>query len=109
MAQKITVLRVDDIDGTEAAETISFGLDGASYEIDLSAENAGGLRAALEPFTSRARKAGRGGRRPARTRTTPGTSYSERVREWAKSEGIEVKERGRVPADVVARYEAANS
>ena len=109
MAQKVTVLSIDDIDGSEAAETVSFGLDGISYEIDLSAGNAGEMRAALELYISKARKAPRVSRRPARNRNAPGAPDSERIRQWARSQGIEVKDRGRVPADVVARYEAANS
>jgi Lsr2 len=108
MARKIQTLFIDDLDGGEADSTIRFGLDGTDYEIDLSTEHARALRDALERYVTAARRAG-GTRRPARNGTKPpaaGLNTTE-VREWAKAQGIEVKDRGRVPAEVVARFRAA--
>ena len=111
MAQRVQTLLIDDLDGGEAEVTVRFGLDGAEYEIDLSAGHAEALRRALAPFVSAARRApgaaagraGRGGRRPAGA----GAADPVAVREWAKSQGIEVKDRGRVPAGLVVKFKAA--
>jgi hypothetical protein len=105
MAQKVQVLLVDDLDGGEASETVAFGLDGASYEIDLSAENAAKFRKELVAYIDHARKASGGGRR-RRARTGPGRERSADIREWAKQHGYKVNERGRIPATIVAEYEA---
>ena len=67
MAQKIQTLFIDDIDGSEAEGTVRFALDGAEYEIDLSAEHAQALRDALAPFVAAARRAGGSARRPTRS------------------------------------------
>jgi hypothetical protein len=108
MAQKVNIVLVDDLDGSEATETVSFGLDGNTYEIDLSDKNAGGLRDALAPYVANARKTA-GGRRGRKATTTSTLGPSPRlVRDWARSNGYEVSDRGRVPADVIAAYEAAN-
>lgn len=109
MAQKVEVSFVDDIDGSDAEGTVRFALDGADYEIDLNADHADGLRKAFATYVAHgrkvgARRAGRGGRRA----TASGLNTTE-VREWARSQGIEVKERGRVPGDVIARYREAVS
>ena len=109
MAQKIQTLFIDDLDGSEAEGTIRFGLDGTEYEIDLNAEHARALRDALARYVRAARRAGGTARRPARggrTARADGTDSTE-VREWAKAQGIEVKDRGRVPAELVARFKAA--
>jgi hypothetical protein len=111
MAQKIQVILVDDLDGGEAEETVSFALDGVSYEIDLSAKNAKKLRDVLAPYVGEARKA-RGGRRrsaspTSRRRGSGGTSASD-IREWARENGYEVSERGRVSEEVRSAYEAAH-
>jgi len=108
MARKIQTLFIDDLDGSEADGTVRFGLDGTDYEIDLSTAHAQALREALERYVTAARRAG-GIRRPARSGTkspTAGLNTTE-VREWAKAQGIEIKDRGRVPAEVVARFRAA--
>ena len=110
MAQKIQTVFVDDLDGTEAEGTVRFGLDGSEYEIDLNAGHAQALREALAPYVSAARRAGGGAaRRPARTtRRAPATGLNTtEVREWAKSQGIDVKDRGRVPAELVVKFKAA--
>ncbi len=108
MAQKIQTLFVDDLDGSDAEGTVRFGLDGTEYEIDLNAEHARQLRDALARFVGAARKAG-GARRPARGgRRGPASGLnSTEVREWAKAQGIEVKDRGRVPAELVIKFRAA--
>ncbi|KAA1418070.1 Lsr2 family protein [Mumia zhuanghuii] len=110
MAQKIQVILVDDIDGGEAEETISFALDGVSYEIDLSAKNAKKLRDAVAPYVAEARKA-RGARRRSSggsaKRRASGSSSASEIREWARENGYEVSERGRVSEELRAAYEAA--
>ena len=107
MAQKVQVLLVDDLDGSEATETVTFGLDGASYEIDLSSGNAGKLRKELAHYVEHARKASSQARR-RRARTGPGRERSAQIRAWAKQRGYKVNERGRIPANIVAEYEAAH-
>ena len=109
MAQKIQTLFIDDLDGSEAEGTIRFGLDGTEYEIDLNAEHAQALRDVLARYVHAARRAGGGARRPARggRRTAAGGVDSTEVREWAKAQGIDVKDRGRVPAELVAKFKAA--
>lgn len=106
MAQKVQTLYIDDIDGSEAEGTVRFGLDGTGYEIDLSAAHREELHNALEPFIAHARKVG-GTRRAARGRRGASAIDTRKVREWAKERGIEIKERGRVPANVVAQYREA--
>jgi nucleoid-associated protein Lsr2 len=107
VAQKIQVLLLDDLDGSEAEGTVPFALDGTEYEIDLNAEHAQALRDALARYVGAARRAGGGARRPARGGRRAGGVDSTEVREWAKAQGIEVKDRGRVPADLVTRFKAA--
>ena len=110
MAQKVQTLFVDDLDGSEAAGTVRFGLDGTEYEIDLSDQHAQQLRDALAPYLSAARRAGGGNRRPPRRPQRPATGAlnTTEVREWAKAQGIEVKDRGRVPAELVVKFKAAS-
>lgn len=107
MAQKVNIVLVDDIDGSEATETVSFGLDGTSYEIDLNDKNAAALRDALAGYVGHARKVGaaRRGRKPAAQ--TGGPSARE-IRDWARSNGFDVPDRGRVSAEVRQAYAAAN-
>ena len=109
MAQKIQTLFIDDLDGSEAEGTVRFGLDGTEYEIDLNAEHAQALRDALARYVHAARRAGGSARRPTRGgRRTPASGVdSTEVREWAKTQGIEVKDRGRVPAELVVKFKAA--
>jgi Lsr2 len=109
VAQKIQVLLVDDLDGGEAEGTVRFGLDGVEYEIDLSAEHAEALRRALAPFIDSARRSPAAGRRAGRGGQRAGARGPEttEVREWARAQGIEVKDRGRMPAEVVARFKEA--
>ena len=108
MAQKVQVLLIDDLDGSEADGTVRFGLDGTEYEIDLNAGHARALRDALSRYVQAARRAGGGARRPARGgRRAGGGVDSTEVREWAKAQGIEVKDRGRVPAELMIIFKAA--
>ena len=109
MAQKIQTLFIDDIDGSEAEGTVRFALDGAEYEIDLNAKHAEDLRKALSRYVEAARRSSGTARRSARSGRRPaacGLNTTE-VREWAKAQGIEVKDRGRVPAELVVRFRAA--
>ena len=109
MAQKIQTLLIDDLDGGAAEETVRFCLDGADYEIDLNAGHAQELRDALARYVGAARRSGGMARRPARGArrgSATGLNTTE-VREWAKAEGIEVKDRGRVPAELVVKFRAA--
>ena len=113
MAQKVQTLLIDDLDGGEADSTVRFGLDGTDYEIDLSAKHADALRKALAPYLDAARRvSGTAARRLARsgrkTASADGANPTA-VREWAKSQGIEVKDRGRVPADLMVKFKAATS
>jgi len=111
VAQKIHTLFIDDLDGSEAEDTIRFALDGTEYEIDLNAEHAQALRDALGRYVQAARRAGGGARRPARSghRASAGGVDSTEVREWAKAQGIDVKDRGRVPAELVVKFKAATA
>jgi hypothetical protein len=112
MAQKVTVSLVDDLDGGTAEETVGFGLDGKSYEIDLSSANASKLRDALAEFVAAARRpgSGRAGRRSGGAGSSGGSraagdrEQSRAIREWAREQGMDVSERGRIPADVLQAY-----
>lgn len=108
MAQRVHVILEDDMDGSSADETVAFGLDGTTYEIDLSAKNAEKLRESLAAYIGVARRASRGGgtRRSGRSRTG-GTSASD-VRDWARANGFSVSDRGRVSAEVRSAYDAAH-
>ena len=107
MAQKINVVLIDDLDGSDAAETVSFGLDGAQYEIDLSKKNAESLRKALAPYVAGGRRSRSKGRGRGGSTRSGGPSPSE-IRAWARDNGWKVPDRGRVAADVRAAYEAAH-
>jgi hypothetical protein len=107
VAQRVHIVLEDDLDGSTADETVTFGLDGASYEIDLSKKNAAKLRDAMALYVGSGRRvSGRSGRK-GRSRASSGPSASE-VRQWARDKGYDVSDRGRVPADVRAAYDAAN-
>lgn len=119
MAQKVTVSLVDDLDGGVADETVEFGLDGTSYEIDLSNVNAVALRDALAGYVAHARRPGSGGRRRSSTRAqAPAAAPPRRasvdreqnqaIREWARKRGMKVSDRGRIPADVLEAYHKEN-
>ena len=118
MAQIREVRLVDDLDGEAADETVEFGIDGKSYEIDLSKENAGRLRDVLADFVSAARRAG-GRRRSApagpssggggagtapQGRTAVDREQNQAIRDWARKQGMKVSDRGRIPAEVLEAY-----
>jgi hypothetical protein len=109
VAQKIQTLFIDDLDGTPAEGTVRFGLDGTEYEIDLNEAHGKALRDALARYVSAARRANGTARRAARTvrRASASAPNTTEVREWAKAQGIEVKDRGRVPAELVVKFKAA--
>lgn len=110
MAQRVNVVLVDDLDGSEANETVKFGLDGSDYEIDLSNDNAAKLREALAVYVGHARRTG--GRRrstgggSAAGRDSSGPSAAE-IRAWARENGYDVPERGRVSSEVREAFLAA--
>lgn len=109
MAKKTVVLLEDDIDGSEANETISFALDGKEYEIDLNDGHAGELREALARFITAGRQIAGGRGRPAtRTKSSHGGPDAKAVRLWAAENGIQVNTRGRIEAEVMEKYEAAH-
>jgi hypothetical protein len=105
MAQQVNIVLVDDIDGTPAEETVSFALDGKDYEIDLNAKNAGKLRDALAPYVGHARRAA--GRRRGRSSAGSGPSPAD-IRAWARDNGFNVPDRGRVSSEVREAYAAAH-
>ncbi|GAA5144766.1 Lsr2 family protein [Nocardioides marinquilinus] len=116
MAQKVNIVLVDDIDGSEASETVAFGLDGTSYEIDLNEKNAAALRDVLAGYVGNARKVGRktGARRAsasngsAAAASSNGSGPSAReIRDWARSNGYDVPARGRIPGEVRDAFDAA--
>lgn len=101
MAQRTQIVLEDDLDGGPGDETVVFALDGAEYEIDLSAGNARKLRETLSPWISNARKVG-GRRRRGATRSP--VSDAAAIRAWAIEHGVEVNARGRVPVEVREAY-----
>jgi hypothetical protein len=110
MAQRVHVVLVDDIDGGDAAETVSFGLDGVDYEIDLSEQHAKELRDALALYVGHGRRTGgrrRGGQRGGGASAGKGPSAAE-IRDWARENGWDVPARGRVSAEVREAYAAAH-
>jgi hypothetical protein len=112
MAQKVQVILVDDVDGGEAEETVSFSLDGVSYEIDVSVDNAEALRESIAQWIGHARRVGgraarRGSTPKPRNGSVARASLSD-VRSWARDNGFQVSDRGRVSAEVMTAYEAAH-
>ena len=117
MARKTVVRLVDDVDGSDAVETVVFGIDARTYEIDLSEEHAAELREAYAPYLRTARKVGRPGAGPPGTHGTRGSTAPRAaagydpsaVRAWALANGMEVDPRGRIASDVIAQYRAAGN
>jgi hypothetical protein len=107
MAQQIETSFIDDIDGGEADGTIRFGLDGHEFEIDLNREHSDELRSTLGRYISHARKVGAARRPGARSSRKANSVDTVAVRSWAREHGLEIKDRGRVPADVVEQYQTA--
>lgn len=118
MAQKVNVVLVDDLDGSEAEESVAFALDGVNYEIDLSSKNAEKLRNSFGSYIDSARRVGgravRGRGRPPAAKSASAAAgrggakpQTSEIRAWAKKEGYEVSDRGRIPADVIEAYQKA--
>ena len=107
MAQKNVVMLIDDLDGGDADETVSFSLDGVSYEIDLNAENAAKLRDAFSTWVGHSRRVGGRSRSTARrgARSSGSSGGSTEIREWARANGYTVSDRGRIPAEVTAAFD----
>lgn len=102
MANRLQVILIDDLDGSEAAETVAFGLDGKHYEIDLNPANAARFRELLGPYLQAAR--------PMKTRKKArgGADVDAKaVREWARAQGMDIAPRGRIPSSVLQQYRAA--
>jgi hypothetical protein len=110
VAQKTVVELVDDLDGGEADETVTFALDGVDFTIDLSAENASRLRDTLAEYVGHARRTDL--RKPSRTGARNGNGNGkpdvQAVREWARSQGETVAERGRISHDLLTRFQEAH-
>jgi hypothetical protein len=107
MSKNVSVIVTDDLDGSDNAETVSFGFDGVTYEIDLAKKNRAKLEKALAPYVEAGRRVPRGGRRGT-GRSGGSSADRSAVRAWAKEAGLKVSERGRVSADVMRQYEAAH-
>jgi hypothetical protein len=107
MAQRVQVQLVDDVDGKAASETVNFGLDGVSYEIDLSDKNAKALRKAYQTWIASARRVG--GRQSRGTTRVPTGVDTAAVRAWASSHGYEISSRGRIPGEILEKYRAAGN
>jgi hypothetical protein len=108
MSKNVSVIVTDDLDGSDRAETISFGLAGVMYEIDLSSRNRAKLEQELAPFIKVGRRVPRGPR--SRGTGHAGRSSVDRsaVRAWAKSAGFQVSERGRISTEIMQKYQAAH-
>jgi len=107
MAQKVHIVLEDDLDGSDASQTVSFALDGASYEIDLNDKNAAALRDALATYVGHARKVS-GSRRGRRSSASSLGPSAKEIRDWARANRHKVPERGRIPASVREAFEAAH-
>lgn len=116
MAQEVIVALVDDLDGSDADETVEFGLDGVTYEIDLSEDNADELRDTLAQYVEHARRVGgrkrtatrkSNGQAPARPTTTD-RAQNQAIRAWARETGFDISERGRIPSEIVDAYHNQN-
>jgi Lsr2 len=107
MAKTVSVVVTDDLDGTPDAETVSFSVEGQSYEIDLSQKNFAKLQKSLQPFMDAGRRTAL--RKTARPTRGPGARIDRAaVRAWATAQGLQVSERGRISAEVMSKYEAAH-
>ncbi|GAA4010133.1 Lsr2 family protein [Allokutzneria multivorans] len=115
MAQRTFVQLIDDLDGTAADDIsrIEFAVDGVTYEIDLNEGNATKLRDSLEPFVEAARRVGGRAKRGTASSGAAGSGRTKdeirAIREWAKTNGHDVSDRGRIPSTVIEAYQAANS
>jgi hypothetical protein len=112
MVQKVEVRLVDDLDGSVASETVTFAIDGADYEIDLSSTHADALRKTVDTYVAAARRVDRGSGARARTARVRGAvtagnrERNQAVRDWARGQGIDISTRGRLSQELLARYDA---
>jgi hypothetical protein len=112
MAQRVVTILTDDFDGTESndVETVHFGFDGASYEIDLTKKNRVALEKALTPYLDKARKAPKSASTVQKQRAAANRDYDPKaVRAWAHSNKVEVPDRGRIPESVVLKFKEAGN
>lgn len=108
MAQHFYVRFIDDIDGTDLGDTVktlSFAFEGKEYSIDLSDENADAFREAVAPYIEAGHRV-TGSKTARKAKAASGNTKT--VREWARTNGFDVSDRGRIPADVAQAYAAAN-
>lgn len=109
MAQKVQVILIDDFDGGDATETVRFSLDRGTYEIDLSTKNADSLRETMAPWIAKARRVAAD--KPTRRSKSSGSSAARKetaeIREWAKKNGHNIGDRGRIPTEIVEEFRAA--
>ncbi|WP_449278308.1 histone-like nucleoid-structuring protein Lsr2 [Leucobacter sp. GX24907] len=111
MAKRIITELIDDIDGAPNARTVSFGLEGADYEIELSEENLSELRNALSPYIAKARRAEGSAAKPRRRSGAASGARKEElqaIRAWARDNGHAVSDRGRIPGAVIEAYRSAH-
>jgi len=108
MSRNVSVVVTDDLDGSAGAETVSFGLDGVAYEIDLNEVNRARLGSALEPFIHAGRRVQRSNRSRGAGRRPAPTTDRAAIRTWAKEAGLQVSERGRISSEVMRQYEAVH-
>jgi hypothetical protein len=114
MAQKVTVQLVDDLDGTASNDitTVRFALDGAEYEIDLNAKNAAKLRNKLDDFVGAARRTGgrvKRGTSPRAAAPAANREQTRAIRDWARQNGFEMSDRGRIPSNVIDAFDQAHA
>ncbi|MGL5406722.1 MAG: histone-like nucleoid-structuring protein Lsr2 [Propionibacteriaceae bacterium] len=107
MAQRVNVMLIDDVDGSPADETVSFALDGVQYEMDLTKENAEILRVSFGEWVSKARRVG-GRKNSGKAVRFAARDNNEEIRTWARDNGHDVKERGRIPLSLIQAYDAAH-
>jgi len=110
VVQKQQIVLIDDIDGTEADETVTFALDGVTYEIDVTSAHAAELRDAFATWIGHGRKTSRAAStgRSAGRRTTADRAQLSKIREWARENGHKVSDRGRIPSSILEAFEAAH-
>lgn len=108
MAQRVQIILEDDLDGGDASETVTFGLDGVTYEIDLNEKNASALRDALAGYVGAGRRVA--GRKNSGSSSSSRSSSGElsKIREWARANGHQVSDRGRISQKVREAYAKAN-
>jgi hypothetical protein len=109
MAREVRVQLIDDLSGEDADGTVRFSVDGADYEIDLTADHASELRGVLEKYAAHGRRLrGTADRRGARS-VPAGRDETQKIRDWAKAHGYNPSARGRISQDIKKAYDAAQA